>query len=238
MGELTRRCKHCFGAIPDARPRSKYCKDGCRTMYAEKTRKRHERGSVGNLTPPHVVKIKQLAFNNDESEMANLVREVFKDVVRNEMSAHIRDNLLGMTEVFVDMAPNAVAALKEDLTSEDDYVRSRAYALWFKYVFPMQQKLEADTESAGQMTVTINAPFTKRLAEVQQDRDTEVVDTTDWLECYMCHQTRHPDAMRRHERDTPTKDGRHICMTCHAKKTYANGTADPTRYGRDDGLFS
>ncbi len=217
----TRRCKFCLEQIPEDRPRSLYCKDSHRAAWHNKLKREKERARAKHqVTPEHVKKIKALAFNNDESEMANLVRSVFEESVRDEINQHVRDNLLGLTEVLVDMAPEAIRALQEDLSSEDDYVRSRAYALWFKYVMPMQKEAKSEEDNSP-VQVILHTPLTERIAALRDDKEAEYVDVSDWPECYVCHKTKHPDAMRRHD------DKRHICTTCAAKKDARTGHGNP-----------
>lgn len=210
-----RKCRYCYGGIPDGRPRSKYCKDACRVSWHRKQKRKREVVAAQVVEPEHIKKIKELVFAGAEGEMAAIVRSVFDDHVRHEIDLHIKDNLLGMTEVLVDMAPHAIRALEDDLRSEDDYIRSRAYALWFKYIMPMQQK-KTDENDTGNVNIVLATPFSERMAEARQELEGEVIDMTGWIECYVCHQTKHPDAMRFHDERSGTT--REICTTCLWKK--------------------
>ena len=210
-----------MGEIPADRPRSAYCKDGHRVAQSRKVAKARTRAGLANKDPVHIAKIKKLAFNDSPTELANFVRELFEDSVRSQIDDHIRDNLLGMTEVLVDMGPQALAALQVDLKSEDDYIRSRAYALWFKYVIPMQQKRDNEEDGSGNVTVVLATPFSEKVQQALNAHSDEVIDVSDWVKCSICHAVKHPDAMRVRDKK------REMCTTCYWKRKAKSGNMNP-----------
>lgn len=242
MGSKARNCRQCGEALPaNSRADKKYCSAVCRVKHAKMARAGMSAG--GQVTiPEHIKTMRRLAFEDMNDE----VREVLREEIRGVITQHVRDNVLGVTEVMTGMLPKAAAALAEDLSSEDEIVRSRAYGLVFKYSMPLLDEKGKDAD-LGKITVIheipvpTDTPFGRSMADAadyDMDKAPErpllgdgspepaVEDfERDWPKCHYCHLRKHPEAMRSESAGQGVPP-RHVCSSCRARMSYQKGSRD------------
>lgn len=238
MGRL-RKCVHCGKQLPaDATNARRFCDPNCRN--ASRRRVKKALATHGSQTPEHVQEMIQLAFG---AKTDDVIREIFREEIRENITQAVKDNVLGAAEVMTHMLPKALHGLKEDLESEDWIVRSRAQALLFKYAMAFASK-EDDKPDLGRLTVvhevnTPDTPLQQKMKELEEQSQEIIDDPTledferDWPICNYCDERKHPDAVYVYSSGANLPP-RTICKSCEVRrKIEANGAAE---YGLDSDL--
>lgn len=164
--------------------------------------------------------MKELMRNEDIP--LDVIREVYQEQVRENISQHVSDTILGVTEILSDMAPKALAGLLKDLESNDPMDRQRAYMIWFKYVMPLAKE-KGTGPDLGKLTVVHEVPVPdtilgERFVD-EMSKPHAVPPDIEMLECYQCHEVKHQAIMQIH--DVRNDKKRFICQSCFARKRYA-----------------
>ena len=242
MPRTTTYCLNCGEKLPeDSRASRKYCSDHCRKESHRLA------GGKGKLTEQREI-ARKLAFENIQDE----VREVLRQEIREQITQHVHDNVLGAAESMTHLLPEAMAALKQDLESEDWMARSRAYALVMKYAMSFKDTEPKDGGNQNIVVVsgvpTPDTPFGHAVVEHYEElpRASEGVPAEeyeetsgledfekDWPKCYSCKSHKHPSNMRKHD-----DRGRYICTSCTITRDYKRGHMSPILEDKSDGLFN
>jgi len=129
-----------------------------------------------------------------------------KDELTPIVREAINEDVLRAIEGMVGLTPAAVAALEEDLASEDSTIRQRAYSLVIKYTVGHPALVKDDITKNQQMTVNFNLPRPN-----QEDIDAATVPEDDLRLCDMCREPkRWPDEFEAYS----TR-----CTACHEEFT-------------------
>lgn len=224
-----RLCKTCGKLIryEDHLNRS-YCSDECRVRFRvnkERNLRRTAatRKEVAQL-PDHIKKMVDLAFGANSDEV---VRQVFREEVRENVTRYVRDNVLGAAEVLTQMLPKTLEGIARDLDDPDWVVRSKAQALVMKYAMTFAEK-EGDKNDLGTLTVVHNVPLPdtplgQQIAEIadQVDSELEILEDFEkyWPICSVCEKRKHPDVMH----NNGGNNQNYICSTCKAYRDIKTG---------------
>jgi hypothetical protein len=255
-----RNYKDCGNYLADdARANAKYCSDTCRYRFNQRLKTAAKEGGSAHL-PAHVKEMRRLALEQAD----DVVREVLRDEVRDQITLHVRDNILGLAERMSGLAPSVVAAITEDLQSPDEIVRSRAYGLWLKYFMPLLKGDEKQED--GRVVVVMNVPGPESAQEIidmteEAQEVTEPVETPPAVpldpetpirglleEGNPAHieesfESDWPKCKYCKKRKHPAAMRRHdehsvICSSCQIKLSYKRGKRDPVAAFDRDPLFN
>jgi len=205
-----------------------YCGNNC-AVKAHRQRKKRTENNVDSI----------LDRAELETVENNIVYDVLRDEVRRTINQRVRDKVLGAADMLVNMLPDAMVALREDLHSEDWAVRARAVNNLLKYGMPMQNQASTEEHTAS-ITIKHNIPVPETplgdaVVEIMDDAIEQLqvtpgpVDPTqpydpvlnpehfekDWPLC-RCEEPRrhHPDNMSDSERLVD----RGMCKPCVAQR--------------------
>jgi hypothetical protein len=196
----------------------------------------------GNKISDAKRQMRALAFENLQDE----VREVLREEIRETINQHVKDNVLGAAEVMTHMLPEAMAAVKQDLESEDWMARSRAYALVMKYAMSFGAA-DAKEDKPTNIVVVSGVPTPDTAlghAVVEQYEalpraseavvEGEVVESfeRDWEKCHYCHSRKHPANMSTESHGAGEKT-RPVCTSCSVARHYKRGEGAPDRLVED-----
>lgn len=241
--EVWGHCRACGEELPeDSRRTRRYCDDKCRARFQNALKKA---GDDATSISDARKQMKALAFENLHDE----VRSVLRQEIRETINQHVKDNVLGAAEVMSHMLPEAMAAVKQDLESEDWMARSRAYALVLKYAMAMGQE-DAKDDKPSNIVVISNIPTPDtplghavveqyetlpRASEVYDDEDGEVEDfERGWPKCELCKQRK--PAANMYEESKGDGRTRWICTSCNVARHYKRGEGAPDKLA-DDPLY-
>lgn len=190
--------------------------------------------------------MRALAFEN----LGDEVREVLRQEIREQISQHVKDNVLGAAEVMTQMLPEAMAAMKQDLESEDWMARSRAYALVMKYAM---QFAEADPKDQGNQNIVVvsgvptpDTPLGHAVVEhyeelprasasVEAGEEVEEFEK-EWPKCHYCKQRKPPLNGTWESHGANRNHPRWVCTSCNVAKHYKRGQGAPDKI-TEDSLF-
>lgn len=220
-------CGESIEQTPGKKTRS-YCSNRCTQQASRERRKRTEQNVDSILDRADV-----------ETVENNIVYDVLRDEVRRTINQRVRDKVLGAADMLVNMLPDAMMALQEDLRSEDWAVRARAVNQLLKYGMPMQHQTSTEEHTAS-ITIkhSVPVPETPLGDAVVEIMDNEIerlqveagpVDPTqpydpvlnpenfekDWPLC-RCEEPRrhHPDNMS----DSERPEDRGMCKPCVSQR--------------------
>lgn len=217
-----RTCSHCAEPVPEGWTK-KYCSNKCKVAASRaRTAKNKLQGEAVSMAE-HLAKIKELAkYEGSDSEFPiDIVREVYRDAVRDNINQFVRDSILGATEIMADLLPKALAAVQQDLESKDPFDRRAAYKVLLQYVMPLQKET-GDGDSPKTLVVVHGVPvpdtqFGAKYAEEIEAGEVILPDDDDYPQCYVCKDHKHPNLLHKHDNQG---GGRMICKSCFARKKY------------------
>lgn len=146
-----RTCSECGGSLAAKGPHAKTCSDSCRA----KRSRRLKRGK-GGLELPDEMKAVSEAVRNEVPDIAHdVIVEELRPVVREAMT----EDVLRSIHQLVALTPTAIAALAEDLQSDDPVIRNKATTLTLKYTLGHPALIRPDDADPGkQLVVNLNLP--------------------------------------------------------------------------------
>lgn len=237
-------CLACGEPLPEPRRTTrKYCDANCRARFQRSVALEKKATGEGLSIQEARNKMKNLAFENLDDE----VRQVLREEIRETISQHVKDNVLGAAEVMTHMLPEAMAAIKQDLECEDWMARSRAYALVMKYAMAFA---ESDPkEQGGQNIVVVSGvptpdtplghAFVEEYEELPRasastDEDDEALEDfeRDWPKCHYCHARKPPANMTVESHGAGDKT-RNVCTSCSVARHYKRGEGAPDKITED-----
>ena len=214
----------CSNDLPDNAPRhQKYCSRACRQRHS----RRLVSSRVASGQKPKVTKavkeIRKLAnCLGDDTDPAVVFREVLSDAIRDNVTLHVQDNLLGAAEALTNLLPIAIAGLARDLDSNDDYIRQRASAAVMKYSMVFRDTKPDPDKSLGtiQVGVALTMPDTPLGAAVHQEIieqedswQAQLESGTDVGTCSSCKDTFHVNSLHTH----PSRPDLQTCSSCRIR---------------------
>lgn len=178
--EYKRTCSECPN--PLERPNQKTCSAKCRAARSRRLKRiSRDNGKQVELTAAQTQVA--MAVRNEAPDVAH---DVIQDELRPIVREAITEDVLRAIETMVGLAPQAVAALAQDLHSEDSKVRQKAYDLWLRYTVGHNAIVRPEEDEAGkQLVVNFNLPRPEGGpgTEAQEDTDTEAQELR---VCNMC----------------------------------------------------
>lgn len=179
-----RSCSECGASLEDRAVTTKTCGVICRQRRSRRiARANRDIETVSEQQGAGAAEIAAIVRRSAPDEVHKLVREQLQPVVREA----ITEDVLRAINDMVGLAPAAVSALQEDLTSEDPVVRHRAAALVIKYTVGHPAIVRPDTDpGTGQMTVNFNLP--RPGAPELEANDPEAQQPVALKECDICHE--------------------------------------------------
>lgn len=180
-------CSECPTVIPGARPTQKTCSPACRAKRSRRMKRaRTEAARVAgeaNALPEHLQALSHAAHGEAKHVAHELLKEEMKPVVREA----ITEDVLKAVNDLVALTPTMVAAIQEDLQSNDKILRQKAYSLLARYTLgnPSVAPASAAAQPAP-MQVIFQLPRPgDDGAPVAVEADAEELRT-----CMECHETK------------------------------------------------
>jgi hypothetical protein len=230
MAELTpsdfdysRACRYCDGPIPKAFPDDrKTCSEECaKELIAYKGRARADSAVVSNARAMTPAMREFKALIEDDKDF---VREILTETIRDEVTAAVKDNLVGAAEALTMMLPKAMADLHKDLGHKDWTIRKAARDAVLKYAMMFKDK-DGNENDLGTIQVMhkVDVPDTQfgrnvgeAYEEIEAQEQADYIEgfEQDWPVCYRCEERKHPDAMIYNDVDEQ-HHVRVVCSSCH-----------------------
>jgi hypothetical protein len=226
-----RQCRLCSAEIH--RPRGPLFCDGkdCRKVYYERTGKIPPGRPKGSGDTDLVKVSKALVFG----KLYDPVRDILREEVRATISQHVKDNVLGMTEVLTDLLPLVYSSLAQDVQSEDSFVRQKAISLVMKYAMPLAKE-EPKVDDSRVINVVHHVPIPDTAFGHAIEGELVSLPSgvepfeADWPTCRDCHERKHPQTGR--FETTRPDDGPQtttfLCHACEWRAKVRQGAIDPT----------
>jgi hypothetical protein len=205
--------------------------DSCRAKYERNTGKS---GLAGRppLDKPGQMIGKRLAFD----ELYDPIRDVLREEVRATITQHVKDEVLGMTDMMADLLPLVLAGIASDVQSEDPFIRSKAQALILKYVMPLKhEEAAADDSKVLNVIHHVSIPDTPLGHQVEGELVALPIGVeafeADYPECHMCHERKHPETGY-WIKDSAQETEFWRCTACNARKSLDK--SNPELYAPQD----
>lgn len=172
------------------------CTKACRNKRSLRLRREAKEAAAASTNP--VLAEMRLATNQHYVDVAKeVLREQLQPIVRQTLT----EDVLRAINDLVGLTPAAVAALHEDLESEDKVLRQRAYSLLMKYTVGHQALVkQEDTEDKSQLVVNFNLPRPDSTAPLPEEAAPPAI-----VVCDICKEPKP---------DTEMVAGSDRCQTC------------------------
>lgn len=176
-----RVCSECPNSLKGRGPTAKTCSTKCRAARSRRIKaariKAAEEG--GKPLSEHQKDITERVRNEAPDVAHKIIEEEIRPVVRENITADTLEAIRKM----VGLTGEAVAAIANDLGSDDPVIRQRAYTLIMKYTVGHQAIVRPPEEDKSQpLTVNFNLP---RPGD-QDSADENVEDAVEMRECDAC----------------------------------------------------
>lgn len=203
MPTLARTCSECPNTLAGKPPQTKTCGDACRLKRSRRIRRANQ-------------EVEEFAERNNAgaAEIAAIVRREAPDVVTKVMREQLQpivrealtEDVLRAVSDMVGLTPAAVAALNEDLESEDATVRQRAYSLVIKYTVGHPALVKPIDAEHGQLVVNFNLPRPEGGGS-EEHTDAELPEIQELRVCDRCGEEKDADEL---------VAGSSRCLSCFA----------------------
>src|SRR5688572_22829120 len=178
--DLARRCTECGASLQGKGPNARTCGDKCRSKRSRRQRRQAKEAGAMKAMPEHQ---KDVA-GRVRTEIPDVAHDVIEQELRPVVRESITEETLRAIQTMVGLTPAAVAALADDLASEDSTVRQRAYKLVLQYTVGHPAIVKAEDETAGQkLEVHFDLPRPEPTDETPEVVDAEVVAEDDVRQC-------------------------------------------------------
>jgi hypothetical protein len=152
-----RICSECSNRLE--RSTQKTCSTACRSKRARRLKKQRleasRKGGENNALPEHLAPLSAAVSKNAKQVAHEILKEEMKPVVREA----ITEDVLNAINDLVALTPTMVAAIKDDLASDDKYLRQKAYSLLARYTLGNSSVAPAPATAApGPMQVVFQLP--------------------------------------------------------------------------------
>jgi hypothetical protein len=219
--DYSRSCRWCDGPMPKNLPEDrKACSTQCaKDLASHKGRARADSVAVNNakVITPAMRQFKELIEDDKD-----FVREILTETIRDEVTAAVRDNLVGAAETLTMMLPKAMADLHKDLGSKDWTIRKAARDAVLKYAMMFKDK-ESDKDDLGTIHVfhKVDVPDTEfgravgdNLEQFEQEAQDDSIEAfeKDWPICDGCKERKHPETVTYNDEEGDRI--RVLCSSC------------------------
>lgn len=175
-----RVCSECGASLAGKDHRQKTCSNKCRLARSRRQRRANqefedlgEAANEGGRTIAQIVR----------TEATDVVSRVLKDQLQPIVREALTEDVLRAISDLVGLTPRAVQAMTEDLESDNEILRQRAYTLLIKYTVGHPAIVKAEDAAAGQqMVVNFNLPRPDDLV----DNTAVIADSEELRLCDMC----------------------------------------------------
>lgn len=203
-----RICSECPNPLIGKGPHAKTCSPKCRSARSRRLkRQQRERGEERAASP-----VAQELTARLRGEQEDVLHKVIEEEVRPVVRESITEDTLRAIGDLVGLTPRAVAAIEDDLASEDATIRQRAYTLIMKYTVGHQAIVRPPDEDRTQaIVVNFDLPRPPKQVEGLQDQpEPEAVeDAVEVRTCDTCGKDGTPDEFAANS----TR-----CLDCYAKQ--------------------
>lgn len=207
-----RRCSECGEPLTDKGPHAKTCSPKCRSARSRRLkRQRKERGAETAL-PPHQKELAEAI----EREKIDAVHEVIKEEVRPVVRESITEDTIQAIGKMVGLTGVAIAALTEDLASDDATIRQRAYTLLLKYTVGHQAIVRPPDEDRTQ-PIEVNFALPRPERDKTDNGDTEILPTAEVVDA-QAEELRTCDTCGREDTADKFAANSTRCLDCYAKQ--------------------
>lgn len=176
---MARACSECGAPLSGRATSAKTCSKACRSKRSRRLKRvRQDNGHAS-------------AYNEGTAALAEVNREETKDIARELIVDELRpivretitEDVINAIGRLVALTPDALAALEEDLKSNDTTIRQRAYTQLLKYTVGHAAIVRPpEEEDSKNLVVNFNLPRPGDAAT------SEVTDATEIKQCDSCHQ--------------------------------------------------
>lgn len=174
MPQPARKCSECPKSLRGLSSQAKTCSGACRSRRADRIKRAREKG--GAMTPYD----EQLQAANQavRGKTKSAAHEVLKEELRPIVREALTDDVLKGLGDLVEMVPDAVALLAQQIQSADELVAQRAATLIMKYTLGNQAIAPASAEQApAPMQVVFAMPRPGDAAPTQIEAQAEELVT-------------------------------------------------------------
>lgn len=177
------KCSECPEWFVATRPDAKTCSDKCRGHRSRRKRRNKRNSAHASHTDVEHQPVKKI--------IDGVVEDVARDQLTKELQPVVREAItedtLRAIRNMVNLTPNAVAVLEEDLASTNPTIRQRAYTLILKYTVghPAVVRQE-DTDPHQQLVVNFGA----MPRPTEGDDGTVDAEVIEERECATCHEVK------------------------------------------------
>lgn len=199
-----RVCSECGASLAGRAAQARTCSDKCRTARSQRL-KRNLKGPA--LDPEHIRTVREVVRGERDDLPERVMAEELRPVVREA----ITEDVLKAIADFVALTPEVVAAIKEDLASDDATIRQKAYSLVARYTLGHPALVPDDVSDSKQLNVHFNLPRPDPEAAEQNRVEAAAVrlDVEDFKTCDICQ-------VAKPERDFIAGSDR--CADCYGKQ--------------------
>lgn len=168
-----RRCSECGASLSGRSALAKTCSDKCR---AARTRRIRRAQREGNSLPDELKAVSEIV----RSEQPDIVHDLVESELRPIVREAITEDVMRSINEMVALTPTAIAAIKEDLNSEDRHLRNKAYTLLVKYTVGNRAIVgDKEDDDAKNITVNFSMPRPGETDEVPLPAEAEEVKPCD-----------------------------------------------------------
>ncbi len=224
--KLYTHCVFCGEPLPkEKHPRQKFCSKSHADKHNHRVKAARRKGGKASALSPLYKRVAELM--GEELIVAEELRPVINDILRENITQHVKDSALGTFEILANLMPKALAALNQDLESRDPLERTRA-AMFLSKLFLSMKDIEPGPRQSPptlEIITNVNVPQGPAgevfLEETINPKHLMVDDTVQMGECYKCHEWKPTEALNKH--DMMGDKQRWICQGCYAKKKNRQG---------------
>lgn len=152
---MERTCSECGDPIRERGANAKTCGDACRQARSRRLKRTRVRNIEKTKYEPHQKIVAEIVNGERDDLLHDIVEEELRPVVRES----ITEDVLTSIGQLVALTPKAIAALEDDLTSDDPVLRQRAYTLLMKYTVGHNALVESPEDAdAKNLNVSFHLP--------------------------------------------------------------------------------
>lgn len=145
-----RVCSECGASLAGKDHRQKTCSNKCRLARSRRQRRANQEfEDLGEAAQEGGKTIAQIV----RTEATDVVSRVLKDQLQPIVREALTEDVLRAISDLVGLTPRAVQAMTEDLESDNEILRQRAYTLLIKYTVGHPAIVKAEDAAAGQQMV-------------------------------------------------------------------------------------
>lgn len=181
-----RKCSECDEPLTGKGPTAKTCGPSCRAKRSRRLKRQHKEAGEAKAMPEHQKELTERVRGEMDDIAHKVIEEELRPVVRETITA---DTLRAIGQM-VGLTGRAVAAIEDDLGSDDPVIRQRAYTLIMKYTVGHQAIVRPPEEDKSQpLTVHFNLPRPELEGEEVVDAEAEEVPAdTEARQCDTCQE--------------------------------------------------